>query len=506
MLYNLPLFLFCFSGARLSAMRSVDSRNTASSSRTESTKVVNSSRAATTTTPSPAVLTYLVNDTLASPSPPLPTLSEREQLKLEFYKTYDVMTGVRIAATLGGFFSLMVFFVVYKSRCGRGKSISSNDIAAAAAELDAISELPFDGFYSLTEPRRSVGNMSAPAAVRTRFSTSSYVSMNDYEPKSLPGSVLGFNPGWSDVLTERPTHYHHPAVQRTDTYSRGSSFLVVPGVRLSSTGSSSDSSYYLEHHGSVELSLPPAPRPRRCWRRSTIAQEVINFKNEDYPIDINVIQPTPDISPCGSERQLYRQRQSSQWSTCGGRLAAPLATMGHLSASLTDYPESDIRSIGSDSVFFNDDFTSDSSEDAATCESSDTESASSDEVCMTTGHRILQRSRPKVEFSQFLQVPSTSIPSRSVSPIGRWGTNSYQPSRRLSSPIPPLACETISGQIAANKLGVPDNGSSSVTSLTKPVSLPLRQTGGSEQQQMSNTCSQENTNDSDNVRTTETLF
>lgn len=45
-----------------------------------------------------------------------PTLSERDQLKIEFYKTYDVMTGVRIAATLGGFFSLMVLLVVYKSR------------------------------------------------------------------------------------------------------------------------------------------------------------------------------------------------------------------------------------------------------------------------------------------------------------------------------------------------------------------------------------------------------
>lgn len=44
------------------------------------------------------------------------TLSEREQLKIEFYKTYDVMTGVRIAATLGGFFGLMILLLVYKSR------------------------------------------------------------------------------------------------------------------------------------------------------------------------------------------------------------------------------------------------------------------------------------------------------------------------------------------------------------------------------------------------------
>lgn len=35
---------------------------------------------------------------------------------MEFFATYDVMTGVRIAATLGGFFGLMVFLIVYKSR------------------------------------------------------------------------------------------------------------------------------------------------------------------------------------------------------------------------------------------------------------------------------------------------------------------------------------------------------------------------------------------------------
>ena len=45
-----------------------------------------------------------------------PTLSEREQLKIEFYKTYDVMTGIRIAGTLAGFFIFMVLLVIYKSR------------------------------------------------------------------------------------------------------------------------------------------------------------------------------------------------------------------------------------------------------------------------------------------------------------------------------------------------------------------------------------------------------
>lgn len=37
-------------------------------------------------------------------------------MREEFYASYDVMTGIRIAATLGGFFALMVFLIVYKSR------------------------------------------------------------------------------------------------------------------------------------------------------------------------------------------------------------------------------------------------------------------------------------------------------------------------------------------------------------------------------------------------------
>lgn len=79
---------------------------------------VNSNTTETTTTTATISTTSITNTD--SPTTFLteasPTLSEREQLKIEFYKTYDVMTGVRIAATLGGFFSLMVLLVIYKSR------------------------------------------------------------------------------------------------------------------------------------------------------------------------------------------------------------------------------------------------------------------------------------------------------------------------------------------------------------------------------------------------------
>lgn len=79
----------------------------------------NSQRKNQTRTPSPTPYTlpehyYIVNAT-APPSLEYIT-AERERIRMEFYATYDVMTGVRIAATLGGFFGLMVFLVIYKSR------------------------------------------------------------------------------------------------------------------------------------------------------------------------------------------------------------------------------------------------------------------------------------------------------------------------------------------------------------------------------------------------------
>lgn len=48
---------------------------------------------------------------------------DRQRLREEFFATYDVMTGIRIAATLGGFFFLMVFLIVYKSRSHSSKAL-----------------------------------------------------------------------------------------------------------------------------------------------------------------------------------------------------------------------------------------------------------------------------------------------------------------------------------------------------------------------------------------------
>lgn len=59
---------------------------------------------------------------------------------MEFYATYDIMTGVRIAATLGGFFGLMVFLVIYKSRGETHETMKALKVCSlgCSAPSDAI--------------------------------------------------------------------------------------------------------------------------------------------------------------------------------------------------------------------------------------------------------------------------------------------------------------------------------------------------------------------------------
>lgn len=69
---------------------------------------------------------YIVN---ATEPPSLEQIAaERERIRVEFFSTYDVMTGVRIATTLGSFFGLMVFLVVYKSRGERLETMKALNV------------------------------------------------------------------------------------------------------------------------------------------------------------------------------------------------------------------------------------------------------------------------------------------------------------------------------------------------------------------------------------------
>ncbi|XP_075152252.1 uncharacterized protein LOC142226238 [Haematobia irritans] len=137
----------------------------------------------------------------ASPMPPgkyneteaTPTLSPRELIRAQFFATYDVMTGVRIAATLGGFFGLMVFLIVYKSRSSSNetlKVLKDPKMAAVAAvcmqeeEEREIQEAmvatgmsiypdEYDAILYRRQRMLSLGNVSAPPMLNRGFRFSS---------------------------------------------------------------------------------------------------------------------------------------------------------------------------------------------------------------------------------------------------------------------------------------------------------------------------------------------
>lgn len=118
--------------------------------------------------------------------------------------------------------------------------------------------------------------------------------------------------------------------------------------RSSNITCSSSGSSYLERRGSsVILGLPalPAHKTKSRRRQSSPLPEQYDFY---YPIDIRVIQPTPGGSPCGSERALYDNVATNGLIP---RLA-PLASISSCNSSFAvDYPDLDIQSFASDSVF-----------------------------------------------------------------------------------------------------------------------------------------------------------
>ncbi|XP_024946223.1 uncharacterized protein LOC107273173 isoform X3 [Cephus cinctus] len=261
-----------------------------------------------------------------------PTLSEREQLKIEFYKTYDVMTGVRIAATLGGFFSLMVLLVVYKSRCKSSKQLEDPRLTAAAAAAVAEAEAEERALAAALEaiarlpPRPGRGPRRSLCVETTEVQHCHVIcQVNQSQlPVIAPRfASVGGGGGYDGLLAPpmRQPRLAPPADHR----------------RCSSITCSSTASSYLEGRGSamaMPCLLPPPSFPRHA-----------NYEDEPwdlyYPIDIQVIQPTPDMSPCGSEAGLYAGVSSTR--------RAPLASMGSV-----DPPEPDSRSLGSDSVFLDD--------------------------------------------------------------------------------------------------------------------------------------------------------
>ncbi|KAG8271988.1 hypothetical protein J6590_052020 [Homalodisca vitripennis] len=393
--------------------------------------------------------------TAPPPPPPLPTLTEREQIRIEFYKTYDVMTGVRIAATLGGFFGLMVLLVIYKSKC-KSRSLSDQHLeAAVTAVIEEEEELALNAL-NLYGPRRSLGNMSAPTAPYPRFSSLGGHSLLNPPTRVLYGQRARVSipsattPSPQLTLTSPPLKRPYPEEEEDDDYP--DNFLQVPSRRasrrLSSITCSSADSSYLERRGSaVEMGRPPPP----ALRRPPLPHEHWDFY---YPIDIQVIQPTPLLSPCTSEGTLYDHPRTDAAPALSLPRQAPLASISSCQVSSAPSPAlaSDCHSVGSDSVFLDEECmdTEDEAEEFST--DSDVDDYG-DEKRQFDPRKLGSYSPSSVPFAEHLQM--SNYPKTMA---GRF--HGAQPIRRYSSPSHrsgevcgnPPACSTSCDTFADNNI------------------------------------------------------
>ncbi|XP_062552410.1 uncharacterized protein LOC134217625 [Armigeres subalbatus] len=299
---------------------------------------------------------------------------ERERQRMEFYATYDVMTGVRIAATLGGFFGLMVFLVIYKSRTrSTAKALKDPTIAAVAAAViqeeeerelqEAIEATAFSllqeelhiNYPGLKRDRLlSLGNVSAPPMLNrnSRFSSVgggyssllnpprrySYASSRGHRnsvsvsSRILSAYNMGESFGQDDYFPESDGEEADDEFDQFTTtadvgYPPGN-FLVVPGRGTESRRSSAmtccstESSFLERRCSAITLGLSPLPPISRSPSRQQSRDDRSQMMNGSalgatcadwdafYP-GINIIEATPKSSPCPSERVAHRSTSLS---------------------------------------------------------------------------------------------------------------------------------------------------------------------------------------------------
>uniref|UniRef100_A0AAR5P9Z8 Uncharacterized protein n=1 Tax=Dendroctonus ponderosae TaxID=77166 RepID=A0AAR5P9Z8_DENPD len=257
----------------------------------------------------------------------------------EYYKTYDVMTGVRIAATLGSFFGLMVLLVLYKSKSKTEKALEDpNFTAAAVAEVEEEERqiqlaLEANAYEQLNpNPRRSsrksLDMSMGSQARRTSRRFSSVAGYSSLIEPSLKASLR------LPCFIDEDSLPEDGASIYDEVYFNSN--LDVPRRPSNITCSSSGSSYLERRDSAVTLGIPvlPAHKYKSSRRQSSPVPEIYDFY---YPIDILVTQPTPGGSPCGSDRALYDRAVDQP--NLKPRLA-PLASISSCNSSLgTDYPE-----------------------------------------------------------------------------------------------------------------------------------------------------------------------
>lgn len=219
--------------------------------------------------------------------------ADRERVRIEFYATYDVMTGVRIAATLGGFFALMVFLIVYKSRSKSVKALNDPKIVELAEAVVAEEE-------AVEEERQLTAALEEALSERAR---------------SRPS--IGEEPPW-------------PRTARFMSYGGGYGSLLIPPRRLSAPRGESLPGSALRF---AERRASGGPRDRRL-SSATCSSSGSSYL-ERRGSSVVCALPERRLSPCPSER------------------LAPLASVGSIGPSYA--VECELASVGPDSVFAEDD-------------------------------------------------------------------------------------------------------------------------------------------------------
>lgn len=218
--------------------------------------------------------------------------AERDRVRIEFYATYDVMTGVRIAATLGGFFALMVFLIVYKSRSKTLKALNDPKLVELAEAVVAEEQ-------AVEEKRQLTAAMEEALLERAR---------------SRPS--IGEEPPW-------------PRTARFASYGGGYGSLLTPPRRLVTLRGDSLPGSALRF---VDRRLSAGPRDRRL-SSATCSSSGSSYL-ERRGSSVVCALPERRLSPCPSER------------------LAPLASVSSVGPSFI--LECDLASIGADSVFVED--------------------------------------------------------------------------------------------------------------------------------------------------------
>ncbi|KAG7305616.1 hypothetical protein JYU34_009708 [Plutella xylostella] len=266
-----------------------------------------------------------------------PTAEERDRVRIEFYATYDVMTGVRIAATLGGFFALMVFLVVYKSRSKSVKALNDPKLVELAEAVVAEEE-------AVEEERQLTAALEDAIAERAR---------------SRPS--LGEVPPW-------------PRTARFASYGGGYGSLLAPSRRLSTLRGDSLPASALRF---AERRASGGMRDRRL-SSATCSSSGSSYL-ERRASSVVCALPERRLSPCPSER------------------LAPLASVGSVGPSFA--VECELVSMGADSVFAEDevDSTDDEVEQFSTDSGGGAEcAAAADSTELTSRPRTLP---PRIENS-----------------------------------------------------------------------------------------------------------